>query len=117
MDFGDVEDPARLQEVGNHPGPTFQVGQPAEHAARRIDDVESSLETTRQVVDVRDDEAGGHANVAGELACLPDSRFREIYPGHPSAESRPAERVESEVTLEMQEVLALDRADFFHFVG
>jgi hypothetical protein len=53
VDVGDVERPARTQEVSDDPGPAPDVGQPAEDAARRVDDVEITLQRRRQVVQVR----------------------------------------------------------------
>ena len=57
MDLGDEERPAGRQEVGDDPRPAADVGQPAEHAARGVDDVEGAVERRRQVVQVRADEA------------------------------------------------------------
>ena len=75
MDLRDVEQSPGLDEAGHDPRPAADVGQPAQHAARRVDDVELVPEPHRQLIDVRLDEPRiGDAKVGGELAGEPDRR-------------------------------------------
>jgi len=116
MDLGDVEDPARLHEVGGHARPCRDVGQPAEHAARGVDDVEVPIERIGQVVQVRDDERRRDREVRGQCPRGSDALLAEVRARDDRAEAPPRKGVESEVALQMEERLAGDVADLLDLV-
>ena len=110
MRLGDEEDPARRDEMRHDPGPRPDVGQPAEDAARRVDDVEVALERRRQVVQVRFDEAClREAELDRQRARQLDRRRRDVGAGHPRAQTCPRQRVDPEMALQVEERLARSR--------
>src|SRR5215475_7187079 len=50
--FHDIKDAARLEEMGDHLRPAFEVRQPAQYAVGSEDYIELACEVLRQVVEV-----------------------------------------------------------------
>ena len=94
------------------------VGQPAEHAARRVDDVELALER----VDGRSyrldstKRASGKPSSIGQGPRQLDRGRRDVRAGHPGAQPGPGQRVDPEVALQVEERLAGDVADHLDLV-
>src|SRR5215208_6427834 len=116
VDLGDVEGPTWPQEVGDHPGPTVEVRQPSDDPARGIDDIEISLQAVGQGEDVAMDEAGRQTQLRRQPPRVGDGPLREVGTGHPRPEPGPGERVQAEVALEVEQVLARDIADLLDLV-
>ena len=117
VDLRDVEPAAGLDEPGDDPCPAADVGQPAEDAARRVDDVELVPETDRQLVHVRLDEARVEPEVRRQLARERDRGRREVDAGDLRAEPRPRQRVEPEMALQVEQRLAGHVAEGRDLVG
>jgi hypothetical protein len=114
VELGEVEGAARLDEVRRHARPLAHVRQPADDAVRREDDVELAVEVPRQVVDVGADEARVDAQLGRQRFRLLDRRLGEVDAGDDGAlVARPAEGVDAEVALEVQERLATHVAQLF----
>src|SRR5689334_236652 len=111
MDLADVEAAAGLHEPSHYACPAADVGQPAEHATRRVHDVELVAEPDRELVDVRFDEPRvGEADVGGELSGDTDRCGREVDTGDRGAEPRPGQRVQPEMALQVEQALPGDVA-------
>jgi hypothetical protein len=98
--------PPGAHEVGHHLGPAGNVGQPVEHPEGGEDHVEVALQPVREVDHVGDDEAGRQAGLGGQEPRLRDGPLREVGPGDPGGPPGPRERVQPEVALQVEQVLA-----------
>ena len=109
VELGDVEGAAGLQEVVDDLGPALEVAEPDERAPGGEDDVEGAGQLVRQARDVALHEGGapGEADLGGERARRPDALAGEVDAGDDGAAARPAERVEAEVALQVQQRRAL----------
>ena len=112
MNVQHVEGTAGLEEVRDDPGPGVEVRQPADRADTRVDDVESFLEQIGQVVDVCADESDAQAQLVVQRPGEVDGGVGNVDTGRGRTESRPGHGVHPEVALQMQDRLAVDRADF-----
>jgi hypothetical protein len=77
-------------------------------------DVEVSLQVVRELDHVGDHEAGVEAGLGGQETGLLDAPLREVDPGDPGPAPGPGERVQPEVALQVEQVLAGDVADLLH---
>jgi len=103
---GEVEPAPRLQEPGDDARPLRDVGQPADRAPGREDEVEGLGlgQQVSRVVDVRLHEAGPivDAELGRHAPRLLDRRQREVEADHARAAVRERERVGAEVALQVQ---------------
>ena len=112
VDLRDEEPPARGEEMGDDPRPAADVGQPAEHATRGVDDVERPVEDVGQVVQVGAHEARvREAELVGERPRQLDGGRREVRAGDARPEPRPRQRVDPEMALQVEQRPTRDIAD------
>ena len=118
VDLGDVEAAAGPDEVGDDLGPAPDVGHPAEHAARGVDEVEVAREGVRQrrTGPTGRSVAVGEADLGGGPGREVDRGLAEVGAGDARPEPRPRERVDPEVALEVEDVEARDVADLLALV-
>ena len=110
VDLGHVEGAAGPQVPGDDAGPALEVGQPLDGAPAHEDDVEAAAaEVGVGVVEVGADELGaaGQADLVGQAPRQRDGLVAEVEADDLGAEARPAERVEAEVALQVQQGRAL----------
>jgi len=91
VDLGEVERPARFQELGGDLGPALDVRQPAQHAEGGVDDVVAPVVAVREVVEVRLEEGRTVLQTAfgGQFAGHFDGLAGEVDAGHGGALPRP----------------------------
>ena len=107
--LADVEPAAGSQQRGDDPGPAPHVGQPAEGADARVDEIERPLvENVERVVRLGLDERRVDVRGDRELPGLLERGPGEIESGDPGAESRERDGVGPDVALEMNGVLPRD---------
>jgi hypothetical protein len=97
--------------VGDHLGPAGQVGQPVERPEGGEHHVEVAFQVGRELGHVGDHEAGVEAGLGGQEPGLLDRPLGEVDPGDPGPPPGPRERVQPEVALQVEQVLAGDVAD------
>ena len=96
--------------TGDDARPALEVGQPLDGAPAHEDDVEEPVAEVRVgVVEVGADELGaaGQADFVGQAPRQRDRLVAEVEADDLGAEARPAERVEAEVALQVQQRRAL----------
>jgi hypothetical protein len=106
--LGDVEEATRAQEVGNHLGPAGDVGQPVERPEGGEHHVEVALQLRGQLDHVGDHEGGVQAGLGRQAPGLLDAALGDVDPGGPGTPPDPGERVQPEVALQVEQVLAGD---------
>src|SRR5215216_2411633 len=107
VELCEVQKAAGLQETGDYLSPPSDVGEPDDRASARVDDVES--EASRGVhglVDVRVHERGFQAHIRGQPTGSLLGRGREIQARNEGAAAGPAQGVDPEVALQVQQLLA-----------
>ena len=75
------------------------------------DDVELALEVVRELDHVRDHKGRVQAGLGGQEPGLLDAALGDVDPGHPGPAPGPGERVQPEMALQVEQVLAGDIAD------
>ena len=118
MGLGDEERAAGREEVGHDRRPAADVGQPAQHAPRRVDDVEVAVEVGRagrRGSSRRTGRRGSRGPSASRRGQLDRGR-REVGARDPRPEARPREGVDPEVALQVEQRLAGDVADHLDLV-
>ena len=116
MDLGQIEETARADEMRRDAAPGHDVREPAENATRGVDDVEPLVEHVRKPVDVGHDEPGGNADIGCERPRRRDRLLAEVDAGDRGPETRPRERIEPEVALQVKERLPIDATDLLELV-
>lgn len=112
MGLAEVEHPAGLEQLGRDRRPAIEVGQPADRSDAREGDLEAAIAEGRDgVVHVGLDEGRRDVRLVGQRPCLRDRRRREVETGDRRAASCPAQGVDAEVALEMDEAAAAHVAD------
>ncbi len=112
MALADEEPPARPQETRDDLGPACDVGQPAERADAREDEVEAlAAERLGRAVEIGVDELDLCADRLGEPLRLRERGRREVESGHARAEPGERHRVGADVTLQMDAVEPGDVAE------
>src|SRR6476469_4243217 len=81
VDLGHIEEAAGLDVVRGNLCPAADVGQPAEHAARRVYNIEFARESLRQVIEVGTDKGGVDPDVLSQRTRSGDARLAEVGTG------------------------------------
>src|ERR1035438_4867644 len=115
MRVDDVETPVGLQESAGHASPLLQIGEPAEDPVGHEDNVEALGQPVVQSVDVRLYESRVDSSFLGQRAGQTNRFGGKVDPGHDRATPGPRQRVESKVTLKVQEGLAGNVSQFLAF--
>src|SRR5262249_39448164 len=109
MELDQVEAATRGEAPGDGAGPGLEAREPAHDTVGGEDDVEAlAAEQARGVVDGSLHEASRNGELGGEGPRLGDGDVRQVEPGHPRSEARPAQGVLAEVALEVKQGLAAD---------
>src|SRR5262245_37549547 len=103
VSLDDVEEPARLQVMRDDPAPLDQIGKPADHTIRSVNDVECSLcvEMRPQVVQIAANESAGDSSFLAQLTRCFDRVGGKVHARDSRPAARPRKRVEAKVTLQM----------------
>ena len=115
MPFGQIERAARLDEMGHHPGPAADVGQPVDRAPGDEHAIERRglRNRRRRIVQVRLDEARppGEPELGRQRARGRDRGLREVEAHHVRAQLRERQAAAAEVALQMEHAQPLDRPE------
>src|SRR5687767_9849942 len=115
MELREVQKTAGLQEIRDYPCPSSDVGEPDDRAPARVHDVErAAAGGAHGVIDIRVHERGFQRH----LLCQPPGRLygrgREVQARNAGAAAGPAQGVDPEVALEVQQLLASHVADLVY---
>ena len=112
MALADEQASAGPQEVGDDLTPTVDVGQPAERADARVDEVEATApERLGRLVELGDDELRVDPGSLGQKPRLLDRRLGEVEPRHACAKAGEGDGVRPDVALEVHAVEPRDVAE------
>ena len=105
----DEQPPAWLQETGHDTGPPTDVGQPAQRADAREDEVERlRLEHVQCGVHVRLDEVDVRTGLLRQAAGLCKGSTGEVQPGHLRPQPGQGQRVGADVALQVDPAEPVD---------
>jgi hypothetical protein len=110
------EPPARPQRAVRAREPRVDIRDPAEHADRRVDDVEAPVQRRRERRSIGLDELERHPAAVREVTRRGQRLGREVDAGHARSTARERDRVERDVRLQVQQVEAREIAHGRGFV-
>src|SRR5829696_9040741 len=115
VELREVQKAAGPEEVCDNPGPPSDVGEPDDRAAARVDNVEGMAACgVYGLVDIRLHERGFQAHIGGQIAGRLYGGDREVEARNAGPAAGPAQGVDPEVALEVQQVLARHVADLLY---
>src|SRR5215208_2208421 len=118
VELREVQKAAGLEEIRDHLCPPSYVREPEDRASARIHDVVSvATRSVHGLVDVRVHERGFQSHIRGQPAGRLYGWCREVQARNVGAAAGPAQGVDPEVALEVQQVLATHVADLVYLEG
>src|SRR5215204_5807739 len=118
VELCEVQEAAGLQEIRDHLCPPSDVREPDDRASARVHDVEREASCgVYGLVNVRVHERGFEPHIRGQAAGRLHGRGREVQARNVGATAGPAQGVDPEVALEVQQLLVSHVADLVYLEG
>ena len=115
MSVGTVEFATRRQDGRNNPRPILHIREPAKGSPCRKDEIERARCYMRSLIHSPLNEVGLQPGLVGKAPSKVQRRAGEIEPGNHGTASHQAERVASNVALQVEDALSGNVAEFGRF--
>src|SRR6516225_8115935 len=108
MGIGAVKFTGRHQHGCDDPRPMPHIRQPAQDSPRREDEIERAGSKMRSLFHSPLNEIGLQSDLLGKVARGVERLLGEVEPSREGAKSHQAERIQPDMTLQMEDTLAAD---------